>query len=266
MKRTFFTTALLAALTVPALAGTDTAPMASNDSKDMKDMKQTTAMEQSDAGFYVAGYGGAQFDTAFGDNRQTASAPGAGTTTTNGDIHSRWGGVGGIKAGYNFQSFPVGTFMGLRLQPAVEAEAIYIGLDGSQAPHSFAPGFNSNFSSNSGDFFLNGILRFKNNSIVTPYVGIGAGLQYYTTHGNLEGGGAAPVTGLDTSDLDFAAQGLFGLDVQICKHISIFSEYKFIDAIGNDGKSGNVGGGATYRFKPDQIQQNLITAGVKYTF
>jgi opacity protein-like surface antigen len=269
MKRILLSTTLLAALIVPSFAGTDTAPM-QTDSKDMKgskDMKQMST-EQSDAGFYVAGYGGAQFDTAYGDNRQTLSVGGFGNDSTNSDIHSRWGGVGGIKAGYNFQSFPVGNFMGLRLQPAVEAEGMYIGMDDSHAAGSFGPGVNTRFSSNAGDFFLNGILRFKNNSIVTPYVGVGAGLEYYTTHTTLDFDGGS-VTGLDTSDLDFAAQGLFGLDVQICKHISLFSEYKFVDAIGNDGKNSSFPAGpfnATYRFKPDQIQQNLITAGVKYTF
>ena len=63
-----------------------------------------------------------------------------------------------------------------------------------------------------------------------------------------------------------AAQGLFGIDVAITDHISLFTEYKFIEAIGTDAKNANVGAGSTYRFKPDQIQQNLITAGVKYTF
>jgi hypothetical protein len=266
MKRTLLTTAILATLTIPCFAGVDSAPMSTHDGKDMKDMKQTTQTSESDAGFYVAAYGGAQFDTQYGDNRQTVSAGGA-NLGTNADIHSGWGGAGGLKAGYNFDSFPICDTMSLRLQPAVEAEALYIG-DNSHATNVFVPGQNERFSSNSGDFFLNGILRFKNSSIVTPYLGVGAGLQYITTHGTLDGGppGNVPSTGLDTSDLDFAAQGLFGFDVAICNHISLFSEYKFIDALGTDGKSTNAPGGATYRFKPDQLQQNLITAGVKYTF
>jgi hypothetical protein len=266
MKRSLFTTALVAALTLPCLAGTDSAPMASHDGKDMKDMKQMAPANESDAGFYVAAYGGAQFSTDYGDNKETVSTPGGSTVTTNAGIHSRWGGVGGLKAGYNFESFDAG-FMGLRLQPAVEAEALYIG-DSSHASDSFPPGNSIHFSSNSGDFFLNGILRFKNSSIVTPYVGIGAGLQYFTMHGQAAlPGGTLAATGLDGSDLDFAAQGLAGFDVAICKHLSLFTEYKFIDAIGTDAKSIDEGPtGSTYRLKPDQLQQNLITAGVKYTF
>ena len=267
MKRTLYTTAILATLTIPCLAGVDSAPMTQHDGKDMKDMKQVSQASQSDAGFYVAALGGAQFDTQYGDNRQTLSAGGA-NATSNADLHSHWGGVGGIKAGYNFESFPICDTMSLRLQPAIEAEALYIGSDDVHSTNAFAPGVNSHMSTNSGDFFVNGILRFKNSSRVTPYIGAAPGLQYITTHGTLDGGapGTPPSTGLDTSDLDFAVQGLFGLDVAICNHISLFSEYKFIDALGTDGKSTNAAGGATYRFKPDQVQQNLITAGVKYTF
>ncbi len=150
--------------------------------------------------------------------------------------------------------------MGLRLQPAVEAEALYIG--DTERANFF--GGSEKLSTNSGDFFLNGILRFKNSSIVTPYIGVGLGLQYISTHGDITAPGAH-LTGLDADDIDFAGQALVGFDVKVAEHISLFSEYKFIDAIGTDAKASDVGGG-TYRFKPDQLQQNLVTAGVKYTF
>lgn len=235
---------------------------------DSKDVKQVATEQSSDAGFYLAAYGGAQFDTSYGDNRQTLSA-GGDSVSTNSTIHSGWGAVGGLKAGYNFNSFAVGDCLGLRLQPAVEAEGMYIGLDHSHANNPFGiPESTTHFSSNSGDFFLNGILRFKNKSIVTPYIGIGAGLQYLTTHGQISTPFGVNFTGLNTSDLDFAAQGLAGFDVQITKHLSLFTEYKFIDAIGTDAKSDTTlfGVATTYRLKPSEIQQNLITAGVKYSF
>ncbi len=256
MKRTLLSTAILAALTIPSFAGTDSAP-APRDSKDMKDVKQV-ATEQSDAGFYVAAYGGAQFDTDYGNNHQTA-----GPLSTHSEIHSGWGGVGGIKGGYNFESHPLANFMGLRLQPAIEAEALYIG-DNSHTDGAFTPGGNTRFSSNSADFFVNGILRFKNTSIVTPYIGIGVGVQYISTHGDFSDAAGDRITGANTDDFDFAVQGLAGFDIAICNHISLFTEYKFIDALGTDGDaSSNLG---TYHFKPDQIQQHLITAGVKYSF
>jgi opacity protein-like surface antigen len=263
MKRILTSSALVAVLTFPVFAGTDMAP--STDGKDMKDTKQITqAAQESDNGFYIAAYGGANFDTWYGDNRQTVTTGTGSTGSTNVPLNSHWGGAGGLKIGYDFVSFDTG-FLGMRLQPAVEVEGLYIGEDKSHANNAFGGADSESISTNSADFFLNGILRFKNNSIITPYVGIGIGGQYITEHGQIAGPGGN-LTGLVTSDFDFAAQGLFGLDVQVCKHISIFSEYKFIDAFGTDAKNASIGGNSTYRFKPDQIQQNLITAGVKYTF
>jgi opacity protein-like surface antigen len=263
------TTLALLGPTLGLHAGTDMMmnPHPREDTKDMKQMDNRV----SDAGFYVAVLGGAQFSTDYGNNRQTASGTGLfGASGTNQTIHSNWGGVGGLKAGYKFESFPICDWMQLRLQPAVEAEALYIG-DDSHASDLAGGGSFEHFTSNSGDFFINGILRFKNSSPVTPYIGAGPGLQYITTHGyiNVPAAGLT-ATGLDTSDLDFAGQALFGLEYAVAPHFSIFTEYKFIDALGTDGKSTNaptaLGSGATYRFKPDQIEQHLITAGIKYNF
>jgi opacity protein-like surface antigen len=249
-------------LVLPVFAGTEM----SHDSKDMKQM----ASETSDAGFYVAAYGGAQFATNYGNQLQTDDR-------SQQLISSGWGAVGGLKVGYNFESIPV-NFMSLRLQPAVEAEGLYIG-DNSHASNVFAASSSEHFSTDSGDFFVNGIIRFKNSSIVTPYIGIGVGLQYFSMHAendvNVPGGGqfnfipahTVAVTGVDANDFDFAVQALFGLDVSICKHVSIFSEYKFVDAFNTDATCNNYGAtGSTYHFRPDQIQQHLITAGVKYSF
>jgi opacity protein-like surface antigen len=265
MKRTFYSAALTVALTLPAFAGTDTtAPTTTPDGKDMKDVKQAAStVQQSDAGFYIAAFGGANFDTWYGNDRQTVTTLGGSTTSSESNINSQWGGAGGIKIGYNFQSTQAGFLL---LQPAVELEGLYVGMDASSSSNVFAPGNSERFSTNSADMFINGILRFKNSSIVTPYIGLGVGGQYLTTHGEITPAVGGSVTGLDTSDFDFAAQGLFGIDVAITDHISLFTEYKFIEAVGTDAKNANVGAGSTYRFKPDQIQQNLITAGVKYTF
>jgi opacity protein-like surface antigen len=264
-------TFVLTGICLSVFAGPEDAPVpttSSKDPKDMKDMKeikQMAATPESDAGFYIAAYGGSQFSTDYGNNRQTSSSlfANGGTNTT---IHSGWGAVGGLKGGYNFNSFPISNFMSLRLQPAVEAEGLYIG-DHSSASNLAGPGSSEHFSTNSGDFFVNGILRFKNSSIVTPYIGAGVGLQYFTSNGSInEPSAGISARNLDTSDVDFAAQALFGLDVAVAKHVSVFTEYKFIDAIGVDGSASNVPGGGSYHFKPDQLQQNLITAGVKYSF
>jgi opacity protein-like surface antigen len=265
MNKCFLMTAILStAITFSAYAGTD-----------MKQMQAPAAISPSDAGFYVAAYGGAQFDTGFGDNRQTLSYHGENITSSNtikGPPDWYWGGAGGIKGGYNFESFPICDTMKIRLQPAVETEALWLSAGSKSTftgPYGSSAADSNNF--NSAAWFINGILRFKNSSIVTPYIGIGAGGQYLTIgrgQASTNIPGYSHVTGLNGSDLDFAGQALAGFDFAIADHWSIFTEYKFIDAIGTDAKTNNVAGvsGLTYRFKPDQIQQNLVVAGVKYSF
>jgi len=266
ITKRLLTTVVLSTIALSAYAGTDT--------KDVKELKTNSG---SDAGFYVAVYGGSNFAQDYGNKRQVVTD--AGTNYTSSDpINSNWGGAGGIKAGYNFESFAVCDTMKLRLQPAVEAEALYLGttstssfagptdhVDGVFFPTNAA----INTSYNSAAWFVNGILRFKNSSIVTPYIGIGAGGEYITTHGSATTNipGYSNISGLNSSDVDFAGQALGGFDIAIAPHYSIFTEYKFIDAIGTDAKSANIGGtGMDYRFKPDQIQQHVIVAGVKYSF
>ena len=244
---------------------------AAPDPKDMKGMTRLSAPPSpSDAGPYVGAYGGAQWSTYYGDSHQTSTVPlFGGSGSTNAPIHSFWGAVGGGKVGYRFASQPLCDFMGLRYQLAVEGEGLYIG-DDSHATGLAGPGSYEHFTSDSIDGFVNGIIRFKNNSPVTPYFGLGVGLQYFSIHGTLwSPSGGFVATGLTGDDIDFAAQVLAGFDYDICPHLTLFGEYKFIDALGTDANTTNVPGvlgTGTYSFKPDQIQQNLITAGIKYNF
>jgi opacity protein-like surface antigen len=288
MNKSALVALLVMLLNVPAFAGTET-----------KDMTSATEAVQSDAGFYVGAYGGAEFATNYGNDRQTfdpkppngspvfptgflSSAFLSGNSVSNDSIHSDYGAVGGIKAGYNFDSFAISDSMKMRLQPAVEAEALYLGTS-STSPFS-GPAGTSNFigfltpfstggtitnSFNSAAFFVNGILRLKNSSIFTPYIGLGIGAEYITIHTDITDNfpSNSHLTGMNENDLDFAAQVLVGFDVAITKHFSLFTEYKFIDALGTDASTENVGStGYTYGFKPDQIQQNVAVVGLKYTF
>jgi transposase len=92
------------------------------------------------------------------------------------------------------------------------------------------------------------------------------GQCYLTLHSDATIPGAH-FTGITGSDVDFAGQALAGFDISLGDHWSIFTEYKFIDAVGTDLKVSNYGGtGLDYRFKPDQIQQHLAVAGLKYNF
>lgn len=257
---------LFAAAFVSVHAGTD--------SKDMKEMVTPPTL-RPEAGPYVGVYGGAQFATDYGNQRQTFTGtagsplPAGSTIIASSNITSDWGGVGGIKAGYNFESFPICDTLSLRLQPAVEAEALYLGTTSTTTLSASGVSASENTSYNSAAWFVNGILRFKNESIVTPYVGLGVGGEYLTTHADATTNvpGVGHVTGIDGSDVDFAGQALAGFDVTVAPHFDIFTEYKFIDAFGTDIKTANIAGsGIDYRFKPDQIQQHLIVAGLKYNF
>lgn len=274
MNRCFLMTAVLStSIAFSAYAGTDM--------KEMVAAVDTTPTSPPDAGFYVTGFGGTQFITDFIDPHQSVNGCCHGATvTTNESVNADWGGAGGIQAGFNFPSFPIWDAIHLRLQPAIQVEALYKGATSTSGfdecsfwncnTHKYeATRATTNDSYNSGAGFVDGILRFKNITFVTPYVGIGTGAEYITIHGDATTNNPAypHITGLDGSNLDFAGQVLAGLDFSIADHYSIFTEYKFIDAVGTDINTGSAGKpGTTYRFKSDQIQQNLVAIGFKYTF
>ena len=237
-----------------------------DDPKDMKADLAVTPSLRTDQGLYVAAYGGAQFDTDYGNQHRNITLN---PTGENHDIPmagtgSGWGGVGGIKLGYNFNSFLICE--GLSLQPAAEFEALYLGTTSKGFTH---PGvITENTSYNNAAWFANGIVRFKLDCPLTPYIGAGVGGEYITTHANVVAdGGPVLATGLNGSDVDFAFQALIGFDYALTPHWTLFTEYKFIDALDTKIKYNNFGGEPeTYRFEPDQIMQDLITAGVKYNF
>ncbi len=259
MKLAYLVSALvLSGLTLSAHAGTEMTDTKAKDPKAMVPPARST----TDAGFYGAVFGGAQFLTDYGNQKQTITIGGT-TFNTNANVQDGWGAAGGIKFGYNFESFDVSK--GLRLQPGVEVEGLYLGTTAKITGGT--PGVSAvrNTSFNSAAGFVNGILRFKLDSPVTPYIGLGVGGQMINEDTN------AQINGVNTGHQDsagaFAAQALAGVDIAVCNHVSIFTEYKFIDAIGVDIETPNVGGsGRTLNFKPDQIQQHLIVAGVKYSF
>ena len=88
---------------------------------DSKEMARSESALPPDAGLYVAAFGGANFDTGYGDHAQSLTGDVAGRTiSSHQDINSnQWGGAGGLKVGYNFNSFVICEAIKLRLQPAV---------------------------------------------------------------------------------------------------------------------------------------------------
>ena len=96
---------------------------------------------------------------------------------------------------------------------------MYIGM-GSKSTQSLggAP-VHDTTSWNNAAGFVNGILRFKLTdsgsffSRLTPYVGVGAGVEYLTSHTDLQVGGVN-AGGVSDEDVVFAAQGLVGLGLR----------------------------------------------------
>jgi OmpA-OmpF porin, OOP family len=283
MKLTTLTTSIaLLAISVSAYAGTD--------SKDMKQM--APAPVPSDAGFYVAVFGGANVAQDYGDRHGTASdSPLFSSVPLTISSGSNVGGVGGLKFGYKFDSIPLDP--GMAVQPAVEAEAFYLGTTPHFNYHGTAaltppPTSLTTFGTvkddlDSAAFFVNGIFRLKTGTIFTPYVGIGVGAEYLSlssgngtdvaTVTNVRGGvavahGNGPVGGDD--DVVFATQGLAGFDIEIAKNWDLFTEYKFVVGIDPSFNVGNVGtfGGTAVSgtINPSYIGQHLVTAGIKYNF
>ncbi len=225
-------------------------------------VEQPTTPEAGPApGVYASVYGGADF-TNYGNRRADVTGSGGTTDITPDNIHSDIGGAVGVKLGYNLPFYANLNFVSL--QPAVEVEGMYLGTKSTYT--TLGGALNDHTSYNSGAGFLNTIVRFDFNKPIVPYLGIGAGAEYITTHTDWSGPGAH-ITGLGGNTWDFAAQGLAGVDFKLMPHITVFTEYKFINAFDTDVKSSNVGGSsADYHFKPDNLQQQVITAGVKYSF
>jgi opacity protein-like surface antigen len=289
--KTLASAAIFAALTVSAYADTD--------AKDMKEIKATSKTCASDAGFYVSVFGGANFAQDYGNNRAEVSDPSILPNVSldlRGTNHDDLGGVGGLKLGYNFESWDIGG--DFRIQPAVELEGFYQGttvnVDYATSINFGGPnggGVAGNAKGNlHGDldtaaFFANGIFRLKTGTIVTPYIGAGIGGEYlslsnvtaggsvsgsYGTMGGPSGSGSVGASSNLPSEDDvvFAAQALAGVDIEIAKHWDIFTEYKYTVGFNPDFNFGEVvpGTGISAKFDPSTISQQSVNVGVKYNF
>jgi opacity protein-like surface antigen len=237
---------------------------------DDKSTVETTLAPESDAGFYVAAYGGANVAQHYDSQKIVESDTGIPTDTINGSGTESFGAVGGAKLGYNFDSYDLSD--DFRLQPAAEIEGLYLGSFTKQTYPGTINYVPNNYRSQYNDaaLMVNGIVRFKTGTLATPYVGIGVGAEYVSNNSvtvyaptfPLE----APLAGDDC--IVPAAQGLAGVDFKIIGGWSVFTEYKYLAAIApNLSNSGPVAGGAyTAKFEPGYIGQHVVTAGIKYSF
>ena len=258
-------------LTVALLSLPAVSAFAGGPNPDAKDMKGMSTMEMvSDAGVYVAAFGGANLAQGYANGRVDFTGPG-GDFTYHGNNSNHVGAVGGIKVGYNFASIPVGGEF--RLQPAVETEAFYVGTETNiHSNFGGSDDFDVKGHMNNAAFMLNGLVRLKTGTFFTPYVGAGIGTEYLTF--------TRPTVSEPSFDLNLhaehnanafaaAAQAIGGFDFEICKHWDLFTEYKYLVAIDPSLDFGNVNfGDSAYNTKldPSNIGQHIVTVGVKYNF
>jgi len=249
---------------------------------DYKEMKMSPELRPTDAGYYVGIYGGANlaqnYNTHTSIDPTATSFPSVGTFKQGGSTSGDVGAVGGLKGGYNFESYQIdGDFM---LQPAVEAEVFYLG---SKAKTTFsytgtpASTITETRNMDSVAFMLNGLIRFKTGSIFTPYLGAGIGAEYTQASNATLTSGTGSTNGgnnhVNADNVSPAVQGLIGCDIEVFKNWDLFTEYSYLVAINPQFSSVNfsgldpIGGNDnSYTFKSDYMGQHLINAGVKYNF
>ena len=284
--------AIFAAFSVSAHADTD--------SKDMKQMAAVPPPPASDAGFYVGVFGGVNFAQDYGNNRAEVSDPSILPNVSldlRGTTHDDLGYVGGLKLGYNFESWDLGLGA-FRIQPAIELEGFYQGcnLDSDYStsirlgPYTTSASGYLRGNLSTAAFFTNGIFRLKTGTIVTPYIGAGIGGEYLSLSNVKAGGqyretseGMGQVVTPDQTqvaagnggsnlpsedDVVFAAQALGGFDIEIAAHWVVFTEYKYTVGFNPDFNFGEVvpGTGLNAKFDPSTISQQSVNAGVKYNF
>ena len=153
-----------------------------------------------------------------------------------------------------------------------KSKRFYLGSSSKQSYPETDDYVSNNFRARYNDAALmtNGIVRFKTGTLLTPYLGIGIGAEYLSNTGVEVYAPMIPAkAGLSgDSSVVFATQFLAGVDVSIAKGWSVFTEYKYLAALApNFNNVGDVAGGDyTAKFEPSFIGQQLITAGIKYSF
>ena len=253
MKKTIFCAALITALAMPAFAGTD-----------LKDSKELAPpVPTSDSGVYVAVFGGANLAQNYGNSRGSVSSGPLSETFNLNNSSDHVGAVGGLKVGYNFDSFAIGG--DFRLQPAVEGEAFYLGTKTSNSTSFEGENLSYKGTMDDAAFMVNGLVRLKTGTLFTPYVGAGIGFEYLNMSKVTLSSGPESFPLSDSNDVCFAMQAIAGFDIALTQHWTLFTEYKYITAFNPNFDGGSVTG-ENFTYNADYIGQHLVTAGVKYNF
>lgn len=107
------------------------------------------------------------------------------------------------------------------------------------------------------DFFANAFYDFSTGTMVTPYVGLGAGVAFADADhiGSLANGGS-----LNDSKAEFAYQAIAGVAAQLDDNWALTADYRYVASL--DPTFKNTAGGSS---KSDNDSHNIVL-GVRYSF
>lgn len=215
---------------------------------------------KSPSGLNVAIFGGASVNQV--EEASIASGPVANQTYHPKDVI---GGVGGIKIGYTWDPALNAGYVdegGVKLMPAIEAEAFYLGWDTDgnvNAAGGFPAGTRAKTTIDSAVFSVNGLMKFEIDRF-RPYIGMGIGFAYLdSSNGSLSTPPTA-FSGAGDTDVVLAAQGIAGLEICLVDNWTIFGEYKFLYLNDPTFKYSN------YTENYNYIGHNIVSAGLRYYF
>lgn len=191
-------------------------------------------------------------------------APGLGDFNYN-DGFTRGRLTAGIKAGVLFPMSDPADTDPVRFSLGGEVEAFYNNFKASGNVDADLPANGSLRTKLEGDaavFMVNGIGRMEY-SILRPYIGLGIGMAVITADSTirLNQPPAAPQSFSDDDiDVVLAAQGLAGLEFKLAERWGLFTEYRHLVFFDSEFTQGG------YTVSWDNIQQGIVTGGVKYYY
>jgi len=224
---------------------------------------------KSPSGLNIALFGGATVDQSTDAAEDINPTFGPGIPEFDYNPKSKIGGLGGIKIGYTWDPALNPNYVdegAVKLMPAIEAEAFYLGYQpsGSVNTSALVPGSSGSAKSDidSAIFSVNGLMKFEI-GIFRPYIGAGVGGAYMSASKaafNISGPVPVNFNGGNAEEFVLAAQAIAGLEITLTQNWALFGEYKFLYL--NDPKFDFDG----YTEHFDYIGHQIVSAGVRYYF
>jgi opacity protein-like surface antigen len=145
-----------------------------------------------------------------------------------------------------------------------ELEVGYRTVDADQlsdGTNVFGP-FNMDGSADLWNVGVNGYYDFQMESVITPYVGLGAGVAHFDVDVHRSGMPAA--NKWDGDDWGFYYQGIVGASMDVGEQHQVFVEYRYFGTMGINAESNN--GAFTPDSNEDEFRSHTIMGGIRIAF